>query len=359
MCPGLSEVPKVSVVILNYNGRRLLGDLLDSCLSSILASDYPDFEVLFVDNGSDDDSAGYILSEYGSDQRLRVVRLDKNYGFAAGNNLGAKHASPGSKYLAFLNTDVNVKQNWLRNMVEFAEHNEKPIVTSIIYDVGLASHIHGFFIIYPFCRFFFLLSKYPQKFQAISVDFPAGEAFLVKKDVFSELGGFDGEYFLYFDDADFGWRAKLRGYDVVVNPEAVVKHYRSRTATKTQKRRRTGQMLEKNRIQSCVKNLSYLSFPLFLIGEFYYVLALALSRNKVLTFIYAMIIKDLLFKTDWRRLLVKRKIVQSGRLISDYEMFLKGNKAYYEWMWMKHKKTTARPILSLAMLNLIRGSFRH
>jgi len=91
--------PKVSIIILNYNGRSRLGALLDECIISALNQTYGNVEVVFADNGSIDDSCEYVRARYGD--RVRVVCLGRNYGFALGNNLASKFVSDDSEYLLF------------------------------------------------------------------------------------------------------------------------------------------------------------------------------------------------------------------------------------------------------------------
>jgi len=84
---------KFSVISLNYNGKKILGSLLDAHLSSLLNTTYDDFEVLFVDNGSSDNSVEYVKANF-RDKRLKIIQLRKNYGYAKGNNLALKFIDP-------------------------------------------------------------------------------------------------------------------------------------------------------------------------------------------------------------------------------------------------------------------------
>jgi GT2 family glycosyltransferase len=91
----MMERPKFSIVSLNYNGRKILGPLLDAHLSSLLNTAYDDFEIVFVDNGSSDDSVDYVRTNF-SNERLKIVPLEKNYGYAKGNNLALKFVNPST-----------------------------------------------------------------------------------------------------------------------------------------------------------------------------------------------------------------------------------------------------------------------
>ena len=102
-----SESTLISVIILNYNGKDYNG----KCLTSVFASNYSNYEVIFVDNNSTDDSVRIVESMFGANQRLRVILNGKNLGFAEGNNIGVKYAK--GKYLVFLNNDTEVDPSWL------------------------------------------------------------------------------------------------------------------------------------------------------------------------------------------------------------------------------------------------------
>ena len=108
---GTFELPAVSLVVLNFNGR----EHLEACLGSVVAVEYPKdrLEVLLCDNGSSDGSVGYVKERFPG---VRVVALDRNYGFAEGNNRAAAQAT--HPWVGFLNNDMRVEPSWLRNLVE-------------------------------------------------------------------------------------------------------------------------------------------------------------------------------------------------------------------------------------------------
>ena len=109
------KMPLVSVIILNYNGM----EFVESCLESVLSTDYPDFEVLFIDNASIDGSLEYVEDKFGRNTRIKIVANEKNYGFAEGNNIGFKHTE--GEYVVFLNIDTDVEPDWLSELVKVFE----------------------------------------------------------------------------------------------------------------------------------------------------------------------------------------------------------------------------------------------
>jgi GT2 family glycosyltransferase len=183
--------PPVSIIILNYNGGRFV----EKCLRSVLNTDYPNFEVIFVDNSSTDGSVELVNKLFGDEPRLKVIVNPRNLGFALGNNIGSKHAS--GKYLVFLNNDTVVERGWLNELVKVAESDPK---------IGIVG-----------CK---VITSFKGKAEALLVDrfghsFPApfpssvkdvfaveGAAFLVKRDVWEKLWGFDPSYFALCEDID-------------------------------------------------------------------------------------------------------------------------------------------------------------
>ena len=114
-----AKSPLVSVVILNYNGLKYMGTGLRECLDSVLMSDYPNLEVIFVDNGSVDKSASFIEENFRS--KVRVIRNNSNLGFSEGFNTGIR----GSKgeYVTLLSNDMTVERNWLNPIIDLMESN--------------------------------------------------------------------------------------------------------------------------------------------------------------------------------------------------------------------------------------------
>ena len=110
--------PFVSVVLVNWNGKRFI----KKCLGTLLAQDYPNYEVLFVDNKSADDSLAVIRNGFSGDSRLKVLPMAENYGFSKGNNIGFAKAQ--GKYVIALNTDTEVQPNFITELVRTAEFDE-------------------------------------------------------------------------------------------------------------------------------------------------------------------------------------------------------------------------------------------
>ena len=218
-----ASVPKAptlaSVILVNFNGlahlRRGLPDLLDG-----LGRDY---EVILVDNASTDGSADYVRRSF---PQVRLCPTASNIGFGAGANLGARQAR--GRYLAFLNPDTLAETGWLEALLQALEdHPQAALATSQILLLqdpertntrGNEIHISGLTL----CRGMGL----PRQDGGTPVKVPAvsGAAFVARRPVFEALGGFDETFFLYMEDTDLSWRARLAGYHCLYVPRSVVCH---------------------------------------------------------------------------------------------------------------------------------------
>jgi GT2 family glycosyltransferase len=213
--------PRVSVVIVNWNGKHHLGE----CLGSLRAQTFKDFEIILVDNGSQDGSREYVQENF---HEVRLVELQKNCGFAGGNNAGIRVAS--GKYLALLNNDTKVDPAWLTNLLKEAEANPSPVGMwaskilsydhpDIIDNVGLLMYPDG--LGRGKGRLEVDGGQYDQTGEAF---FPSGCAGLYRRSMLDEIGLFDEEFFAYADDVDLGLRARLAGWHCIYVPSAKVYH---------------------------------------------------------------------------------------------------------------------------------------
>src|SRR5438552_9684187 len=222
------DPPRVSLIVLNWNGRRHL----EACLTSLEALDYPHdrLEIILCDNGSKDGSADYVRDRF---PHIRLVALDQNYGFAEGNNRAVQQAS--GEWIGFLNNDMRVNPDWLTKML--APLDEQPQIACLGSKImnwdgsaidfiggGVNFEGHGFQVDHG--------RKTSTHDQSRRVLFACGGAMLIRHNVYREVGGFDNDYFAFFEDVDLGWRMNLLGYDVWYNSAATVFHRHHGTARK-------------------------------------------------------------------------------------------------------------------------------
>lgn len=220
--------PLISIIIVNFNGERYLGD----CLESLSAQTFRDFEVIVVDNGSTDGSLDLIRKDF---PRVKLIPLNKNTGFTRGNNTGFEASS--SRYIATLNNDTIVDKGWLEALYEAAETDKTiGMVASKILLGRNGREIDSVgVLIYPDG-----MSRQRgrgeidegQFDRTEEVLFPSACAALYRREMLNEIGFFDEDFFTYCEDTDLGLRARLAGWKAVLASKAIVRHLYSQTAGK-------------------------------------------------------------------------------------------------------------------------------
>jgi len=202
----------VSIIIINYNGKHHL----EKCLKSLMQIDYKNYEIILVDNNSIDDSIDFVKKFYPS---VGIIQLEKNYGFAEPNNIGAKKAT--GEFLLFLNNDTIVKPNFISELVKVINTDSKiAICQSYLLKPNGAIDSSGDFVD-TLGRAYSSRKKVSEVREILSA---RGAAMLTRKESFFDLGKFDKNFFASYEDVDMGWRAWLWGYRVVLVPSSVVYH---------------------------------------------------------------------------------------------------------------------------------------
>jgi hypothetical protein len=211
--------PLVSIIIVNFNGLAFLYDNL----RSVLNTNYPNFEIILVDNASTDESVRFIKENF---HGPTIIENKRNLGFARGNNVGIQYAK--GKYVAFLNTDTVVDKNWLLTMVHIAEKDSQIGACQSkllsLEDPRLVDGTGDFILVHGL--------SYIRDHRGKDVDYRRVEeifsgraaALLVRRDILEQVGLFDETYFNGYEDVDLCWRIRLRGYKIVLVPQSVVYH---------------------------------------------------------------------------------------------------------------------------------------
>ena len=204
--------PKVSIIIVNYNGK----ELLQKCLDSLLKVNYDNFEIILVDNNSTDGTVEFITKNYPS---LIIIKLDSNKGFAEPNNVAAKISK--GKYLLFLNNDTVVTPNFISEMVKVMETDKKiAVCQSLLLKPDGSVDSSGDFIDH-----LGVVYNSKTKIDEIrEVSSAKGASMLVRSDRFEKLDGFDQKFFITFEDVDLCWRSWILGYRVLIIPTSIVYH---------------------------------------------------------------------------------------------------------------------------------------
>ena len=232
---------KVSVVILNWNGVGMLQKFLPGVIKY---SQGEGVEVCVADNGSTDESVVW-LQTYCPDVRLIV--LDKNYGFADGYNMALQQVE--AEYVVLLNSDVEVTPHWLKPLMEYMDaHPEVAACQPKICSERNKEYFEyagaaGGFIDkygYPFCRgrIFEVLEKDKGQYDTIQPIFWAtGAALFIRLTDYQKAGGLDGRFFAHMEEIDLCWRLRSRGRGIVCIPQSTVYHVGAATLKKENPRK--------------------------------------------------------------------------------------------------------------------------
>jgi GT2 family glycosyltransferase len=313
--------PSVSIIVVNFNGKKLL----KPCLKSLLTTNYPNFEIIVVDNASTDGSVESIKKLYGSYPYVKIVENRENLGHAEGCNIGARVAK--GRYLVFLDSDTELKaEDWLWELVKVMESDESiglaqakvvlakdkrrlDYVCTAIDALGTWAATYGL-----------KEDELKENFEVLAA---SSGCCIVRREVFNEVGGFDPDYFIYDDDTDLSLRSRLLGYKILLVPSAVIVHRGSVLRGINQ---RTVYHSAKNRMRTMLKNYELrnlwwrflvLSFLMSMVSFGFLVLK-KLDEAKAT-------MKGLLSSvTDFRKIWIKRSLMQSKRRIRDVELMSKG-----------------------------------
>lgn len=312
----------VSIVILNYNGKKYI----KNCLESINNQKYSNIELIFVDNASTDDSVIGLERIY---PEIKLIINNRNFGSAKGNNIGSKHSK--GEYLFFLNIDTKLDSDCINNLVKTYELDTEIGICAckelsydgeVEWNCGIAVDIFGY-----------SLQGTPKK-----VFHASSSSLFIKKELFEKLNGFDESYFMYKDDIDLCWRAQLLGYKVIGVPTAIVFHeWGGVTISKSGKKLRSGSVErekyilnikkryygELNTIRNILKNYSLFTLlwilPFYILINFFEIIFfLIMGKPKAISEVYIKsyfhICKNL------KHLFKSRKAIQKQRVVNDFEI---------------------------------------
>lgn len=217
---------KIAVVILNWNGKKLLEQFLPSVVQNS-----PEATIYVADNNSSDDSISYISTHFPS---VQIIKNDYNFGFAQGYNEALQ--SVDADIFALVNSDVEVTQNWLQPILEtFKNEPNTAIVQPKILDYKRKDYFEyagagGGFIDqygYPYCRgrvFETLEKDCGQYNDTCEIFWASGACFFIRSSVYRELNGFDGDFFAHQEEIDLCWRAKNKNYSIKYKGLSTIYH---------------------------------------------------------------------------------------------------------------------------------------
>jgi GT2 family glycosyltransferase len=219
---------KTAIVILNWNGISFLKTFLGTV---VRYSAGPENEVYVADNGSTDGSAAWVSENF---SEVRLIMLDKNYGFAGGYNLAISQVD--AEYIVLINSDIEVTEGWLRPLLDYMEGNSdaaacQPKILAFnrkeyFEHAGAA----GGFIDkygYPFCRGRILNIAEKDEGQydnQVDIFWSSGACMIVRAEAWKRCGGFDADFFAHMEEIDLCWRFNKAGFRTGFVPESTVYH---------------------------------------------------------------------------------------------------------------------------------------
>ena len=218
----MTNLPKVSIIILNYNAK----DFLEKCILSIIQSDYDNLEIIVVDNDSQDKSHIECKERF---PQIKLIENKKNLGYCEGNNVGLKEAN--GEYIIILNPDTEVQSDWIKKFLEkFNKYGEglyqpKLLATNNKKRINSAGNMINVF------GFGYSLGKGKNddkeynKFKKIN--YASGACLFTSKKILEKIGYFDSFLFAYHDDLELGWKGAQLNIQSFYVPEIIVYHAES------------------------------------------------------------------------------------------------------------------------------------
>ncbi len=335
------NIPTVAVVILNWNGKKLL----EQFLPSVVASTYTNASIYVADNASTDDSVQFVKQNFAS---VKIIQNTTNEGFAKGYNTALQSIT--EDYIVLLNSDVAVTPNWLQPMVVMLQNNDtlgicQPKILNQIntqqFDYAGAS---GGFIDkygYPFARGRVMDNVENDNAQyddEADIFWASGAALMVRNNIYKKLNGLDDSFFAHQEEIDFCWRTQLLGYKIMVCPQSVVYHVGG--ATLQQGSPQKTYLNFRNNLKMLYKNLpisqklviipyrffldAIAAYRFLIKGEFAHYWAIAKAHYSFIVWIITIYKKDNLLKKPLNSLIgvIDTSIV--------YQFFIKNKKTFKE-----------------------------
>lgn len=229
----IKSAVKISIILVNYKVKK---ELLE-CISSIyLSKQSISFEIIVVDNDEKNTLEKELKKRFPNELYIKAKR---NLGFGAGNNTGAKYAK--GEYIFFLNPDTKIISGDIRKLLRMFKDKRVGAVAPILLDKnGRPYKKQGTMKLTPRSAIFsqtFIYKYFPgnkmakrfwldgwDKNKIQEVDVVPGTAFIIKKEIFQKLNGFDEKFFLYFEESDLCNRIKKEGYKIFMSPDLKVEH---------------------------------------------------------------------------------------------------------------------------------------
>jgi GT2 family glycosyltransferase len=316
------KYPKVSIIVLNYNGKHHL----KTCLESLLRTRYPNFEIVFVDNESTDGSVEYVQQNYPT---VKIVRLSKNI-YAAGGFMAGALVAKG-KYISLIANDMAVDENWLAPLVEIlekmpwiaaADAKYKNFYLRNMFDDAAAS---GRWIDY-FGNNYTRGAREVDYGQYDKMNYVFCATAIIRRDILLKIGGFDTSLLFGYEDIDMCWRLYLAGYKAVYVPQSIIYHKGGGTSREKEGISRAKPefyyLIKRNRLIMLIKNYEVCNMlvVLFVTIIEYLLTGVYFFLNKQNVY-GVQVFRALLYPLkNLRKIMRKRAFVQNLRIRRDKEI---------------------------------------
>lgn len=350
----MRETVKFSIIIVNFNGWLYLKE----CIGSILINNFEDYEIIVVDNGSNDKSVKNLKERFSPYlNKIKIVSLRENFGPARARNEGVKVSS--GRYLAFLDNDTKVHPDWINEALKcFRKDKNIGAVQCKLLDFDkrrldyTGEHLGNLGFLVP-------VSQYGENDQGqhdFNYEILAAKSagMFIRRDVFEKVGGFDEDYFIFLEETDLGWRVWLSGYKIIFCPNSIVYHYFSGTKNIVDKKFNNCLIRfhgTKNYILTLFKNLSpkylikILPIHIFLWFCLSFYLCFTGSFNSTINIWKGIFWNMVNFRKNIRkrRLIQKKRLITDERLFTNYGLMKNRNLVYYLERFLRSQKEVITP----------------
>jgi len=296
---------RVSVIIVNWNGKKWL----KKCLDSLENQTYKNREIIIVDNASNDGSAEYLSKEY---PKIRLIKNKKNLGFSTANNMGVKLST--GKYLLLINNDAWVEEDFIEKLLIFYKKHDYSVISPLEKRYKKEEITVLNTTIDPIVGPAYFIPKLNKKKL-----FYMSVCYLCTRKEYDESKGFDQNYFMYYEDVDWFWRLNLLGKKYTYVKDTFIYHAGGGSAGKGIKYN-TSLWRNQNVLQTMIKNYSLVSLiiflPIYLLQSMIEIIFFLLQLKFSISFSY---IQGIYFNLmNLERTLKERRWVQRHRLVNDF-----------------------------------------
>lgn len=222
----------ISIIIVNYNTLNLTKNTINSIFKKTQNLDY---EIILIDNDSKDGSKEFFKNEYDKRENVKFIESDSNLGFGNANNLGLKFAT--GKYIFFLNSDTLLIDNSIKVLFDFMEKNmDVGVCGANLYDENM-NPVHSYDAGIPgifydlkaslrsiYTKIYKKRLDFNYSDKVIEVGYITGADMFVRRKILDEVGGFDSDFFMYYEESELTNRIKKAGYKIMNVPKAKIIH---------------------------------------------------------------------------------------------------------------------------------------